>query len=347
MCGPPCPENFLSGGVQIGEVISPNMSSMLNLVGKKEYEMVKETAKMYQHILRYSLDGFLLVSKSGKILDVNEAYCRLLKYTRKEMLRMNVMDLQVSHEPERIKKLIEKIVKRGSDRFLTRHRDKNGVPVEVEVSAHYCAHYSDGLIVAFLRDIRDRRKTERLLEKTRRNSKRQIEQLLMESYKNAGIVNRKITLLKELERCPQPGMDKDYVVDYVLRMAMKVSGAVTGYLYSTVGQGKYHLLACRGTSKSQCSLLTDISSRRVKMLKSLNKSKNRLNGEIRRYQGDLFALNKKLDYFVTLPIIQDSRLRGFIFLGFGSVSSFDKQEFDFLDIFALHASGALHRSGVL
>lgn len=319
---------------------------MLKLVGRKEYEMVKETAKMYQHVLRYSLDGFLLVGKDGQILDVNDAYCRLLKYTRKEMLQMNVMDLQVRNEPEKIKKRIRGIVKRGSDRFLTRHRDKMGVPVDVEVSAHYCSHYSDGLIVAFLRDIHDRRKTERLLEESRRNSKKQVEQLLMEAYKNSGIVNRKITLLAELEKCPQPGMDKNYVVDYVLRMAMTVSGAATGYLYSAIGRGKYHLLACRGIKRSQCALLTDVSSRKTKMLKSLKQSKRRLSGDIRRYQGDLFALNKKLDYFVTLPIMQDSKLMGFIFLGFNKEHSFDTQEFDFLDIFSLHVSGALHRSGV-
>ena len=41
-------------------------------------------------VLRTALDGFVIVDAAGRILETNDAYCRLSGYTRDELLRMRV-----------------------------------------------------------------------------------------------------------------------------------------------------------------------------------------------------------------------------------------------------------------
>ena len=58
-------------------------------------------------------------------------------------------------------------------------------------------------------------------------------------------------------------------------------------------------------------------------------------------------LDNKLEYFVTLPLSKGTNLGGFIFLGFDKQKSVDKQDLEFLDVFAMHASNALIKAGIL
>jgi hypothetical protein len=79
----------------------------------------------------------------------------------------------------------------------------------------------------------------------------------------------------------------------------------------------------------------------------LIKEKGILSGDIKRYEAKLLALDNKLEYFVTLPLLQGMALGGFIFLGFDKKKSVNTQDLEFLDVFAMHASSALVNAGVL
>ena len=58
----------------------------------KEIENRKEIEKSenrYRSILKASLDGYWLVDTKGRLLDVNESYCRMSGYGEKELLKMS------------------------------------------------------------------------------------------------------------------------------------------------------------------------------------------------------------------------------------------------------------------
>jgi len=58
-------------------------------------ETVRHSEERYRMILETSIDGFWVADSEGRLLDVNRAYCRLTGYSREELLRMRVQDLDV------------------------------------------------------------------------------------------------------------------------------------------------------------------------------------------------------------------------------------------------------------
>ena len=97
----------------------------------------KQRETEYRTIIQTSLDGFWLNDVEGRFLDVNDALCRMLGYSREELLRMHIRDIEAEESSEETKAHIETILKTGGDRFLTRHRRKNGKIIDVEISSRY------------------------------------------------------------------------------------------------------------------------------------------------------------------------------------------------------------------
>jgi len=313
---------------------------------KREQEMIEETAKTYQSITRDAMDGFWIVDMQGHFLDVNDAYCRLTGYSRRELLKMNVSDVEFKEKAKDVARHIQEIKKAGRDSYFTQHRKKDGKIVEIEISANY-ANYLSGLVFVFIRDVSQRKKAEEKIAKNRASSKKIIEAQLADSYKHLGLINRKISLLLELGQIPKSKKHKQNVIDHILNLAMNISNAPMGYLYSSKGEDKFNLLSYKGVKEDQKEKIKVITSHTVGLLKHLIKERGIVSGDIKRYEAELLALDNKLEYFVTLPLSKGASLGGFIFLGFNKKKSVDTQDLEFLDVFAMHASNALTKVGVL
>ncbi|MGA7677499.1 MAG: PAS domain S-box protein [Dehalococcoidia bacterium] len=137
------------------EEVAGDISFALYSMEQKEER--KKVEAEYQTIIRTAMDGFWLTDMQGHFLDVNEAYCRLIGYSRGELLNMSISDIEAIEELEDIAKRIRKIKKVGYDRFETRHRRKDGEIVDVEVSVNYLST-DGGRLFVFLRDITERKR---------------------------------------------------------------------------------------------------------------------------------------------------------------------------------------------
>ena len=60
-------------------------------------------------ILRTAMDGFWLADAEGRFLEVNDAYCQLTGYSREELLRMAIRDVEADETPAEIAANIERI----------------------------------------------------------------------------------------------------------------------------------------------------------------------------------------------------------------------------------------------
>jgi|GEM_PF-1547542 len=125
---------------------------------KQAEEVLRESAEYHRIITSTSMDGFVVTNSRGKFLDVNEVYCQMLGYSRDELLKMSVADVEGIESPDEIHRHIKKITEKGSDRFETRQRRKDGRIIDVEVSMNPIQQKD--LQLNFVRDITDRKRAE-------------------------------------------------------------------------------------------------------------------------------------------------------------------------------------------
>lgn len=147
-----------------------NVISELNLRNIREIEItnaLKASEQRHRTILKTAMDGFWIMNREGNILEVNETYCRMSGYSEDELVTMKVNDLEEIESQEITSAHIKKIIKIGEDRFITKHRRKDGSYFDVEVSVKYQDDGS-GIFVVFLRDVTEHKLQEEEREETSR-----------------------------------------------------------------------------------------------------------------------------------------------------------------------------------
>ncbi len=166
------------GARQILETLQ-DISGLLSLVFKNSFlfrnmeylveqrtRALQDSESLSQAILETAMDGFWVVDMQGRLLEVNATFCRMSGYSQQELLNMRVSDLDVIEEFDDSAAHIRKVLTEGEDRFESRHRRKDGSIFHVEVSVQY-RPLAGGQLVAFLRDITERKKAEETLEKSK------------------------------------------------------------------------------------------------------------------------------------------------------------------------------------
>jgi len=123
----------------------------------------KRAEEEYHTIISTCADGFFTADAEGRLLDVNEAYCQLVGYTREELLKMRIPDLEASETADETAAHIRRVAETGRDRFMTRHRCKNGRIVDVEISVTY-RPVAGGRLYIFARDMTEHRRADRRRE---------------------------------------------------------------------------------------------------------------------------------------------------------------------------------------
>lgn len=186
-------------------------------------------------IVEATLDGFWLVDARGRIRDVNEAFCRIVGYSRGELLRMTIRDLEAQESPEDTRARIERVMRGGPERFETRHRRKDGTVVDVEVTATFVRE--GGFLVGFFRDISDRKRSEVAI----RAREATLQSLFRAAPIGIGLVVDRVLLRVNERLCEMLGYGAAELVGQNARMVYP-----TQEEYEYVGREKYRQIALHG-----------------------------------------------------------------------------------------------------
>jgi hypothetical protein len=140
---------------------------------KRAEAELRASEENYRRLIEQAGDGIFLLDGDGRFVAVNSAICKMLGYTREELLQLNVLDTYLPGERaagERRQGEIRSAASMTFERFMRR---KDGTPLAVEISAR---RLDDGRNQAIVRDITERKRAEAELRAIEADYRRVIEQ---------------------------------------------------------------------------------------------------------------------------------------------------------------------------
>ncbi len=147
------PDFFSEEEVQLLVELTDNLSFALEMMEQeKKREEVEELLGVTRFAIDRAVDAAYLVNRDGRFIYVNDKTTEILGYSRDEMLSMKITDLDGRFLPPESgswKKHIGDIRVKGAMIFETRQRRKDGVDVQVQITAHHLNYAGKEYIWAF------------------------------------------------------------------------------------------------------------------------------------------------------------------------------------------------------
>lgn len=165
---------------------------------------------------------------------------------------------------------------------------------------------------------------------------------LLETYRQIGVTNRKIPFLLDLYRYQVRKKNRSEAMDYVLNTAMNFSSAGAGMIFRYDAERKnFRLLLSKNIKADQLRNIKIVYGPTNKFLSKILKNHERDHGESSEKGLEILNADNKFGYFLSMPLEIGEKLKGVVLLGFEKKKSLEDLDFDFFDIFALHASQVL------
>ncbi|OIR19792.1 cyclic di-GMP phosphodiesterase Gmr [mine drainage metagenome] len=117
-----------------------------------------------QALMQSSMEGIHVLDIDGNVLDVNDAFCDMLGYTREEVMRLNVADWNRQFSAEELRARIRSFIGK-SVMFETVHQGKDGSLHDVEICANGTLIDGKAYLFASCRDITERKKAQAALQR--------------------------------------------------------------------------------------------------------------------------------------------------------------------------------------
>ncbi len=132
---------------------------------RQDAQTLRAGREQLQSILSTAMDGYWTVDLEGRLVEVNDAYCRMSGYSRDELIGMHVADLDALESAEEVAARIRRVLQLGEDRFESTHRRKDGSTFDIDASLQF-KNINGGQFVCFFHDITERVQAEEGLRKS-------------------------------------------------------------------------------------------------------------------------------------------------------------------------------------
>ena len=133
--------------------------------------LLERREKYYRDIFNFANDAIFLHylddnDVPGMFIDVNNAACRMLGYSREELLGMSVTDLLSKEIFEIVPDIITELKENEDVSFDSAFVSKTGRKILIEVSSHIFAEDNVRIVLSVARDISERVRSERTIQQS-------------------------------------------------------------------------------------------------------------------------------------------------------------------------------------
>lgn len=136
---------------------------------RKAEKALLESEEKYRSFIEDTGTGYVIIDNQGKVFDANPAYIRMSGHDRlDEILNRNVLEWTFESDAEKNAEAIRKCMEQGYiSGFEVDYIHKNGDIVTIEVDSSVVKTESGMYIRALCRDVTERKRAERELDRTR------------------------------------------------------------------------------------------------------------------------------------------------------------------------------------
>ncbi len=153
------------------------LQSEIERLQQEKVELV-EHGRQCKQVFTYAVEAiFIIDPDTTDIVDCNEKAVQRLGYTKKELLQLKVSDINAAAVLPDIQKRIKKQVDGESVLFEAVHKRKNGTEFPVEVTSTLFENKGKRLLLAFARDITERKQIEAEREKLLADLRRALDEI--------------------------------------------------------------------------------------------------------------------------------------------------------------------------
>ncbi|HHO2138531.1 TPA: EAL domain-containing protein [Legionella pneumophila] len=131
------------------------------------FNQLKISEERYRNLMNAVSDGIFIHNLQGAFLEVNEAACLSLNYSREELINSYVWDIEVGFSQESLNQLWEDVQK-GPVNIEGMHRRKDGTIFPVDVRLAVFNATGEKLVLAIVRDITLQKRSEATIRKLTR-----------------------------------------------------------------------------------------------------------------------------------------------------------------------------------
>ncbi len=125
------------------------------------FESMQDSEKRFRALIDGAGDAVFLSDMEGQLVDVNSMACQSLGYSREELLRMSVFDVDPqARDLDTREKLWSNLAPAEHKTILSHHRRKDGTVFPVEIRIGLLPLHDRNYILGFARDISERQKAE-------------------------------------------------------------------------------------------------------------------------------------------------------------------------------------------
>lgn len=145
-----------------------------DVTGRREIEKVLEQSReKYKSLVELASDGIFIADLNGRYTDVNTAGCRMLGYSREEIIGKTIADIILPEERAQLQEARELLMVPGKVHIAEWHlKKKDGTFLPVEISA---AILPDGRWQGLVRDISKRKADREILQRSEQKFRGMVE----------------------------------------------------------------------------------------------------------------------------------------------------------------------------
>ncbi len=140
-----------------------------------ERKKAEEKMQFMQFSIDRTADAAFWMGQDARFIYVNDAACRTLGYSREELLRMAVHDIDPDFPAEVWPEHWKDVKNRGSFALESHHRTKDGRVFPVEVTVNYIEFGGKEYNCAFVKDITERKQAEEALRENEERFRTMVE----------------------------------------------------------------------------------------------------------------------------------------------------------------------------